>query len=221
VCDPGSSVPAAVNVASIPASHSKLLFTAIAERRLRAIQIAVTLTGASRLGRANTQQNGLGRDRNTPSSRQSEEWTENRCAAAPMGLQPKGNSSRTCIDSDVPTGWRVLPDSTASTLGRRARWRSRRASARGPRGRRHPSAWFLQRRDEAGHVATERRHALLNERPHDLEVHAEVLVNEDVPEASEVGPRDLRVRRLESRTHPLHRLANDLEVADGRVLENQ
>ena len=51
-------------------------------------------------------------------------------------------------------------------------------------------------------------------------VYPEVLMNEDIAEAGQIDPRDLGVRRLEGGAHPLHCLPDDLEVADGSILED-
>ena len=84
-----------------------------------------------------------------------------------------------------------------------------------------PHAQGGLRSQQAIHDFGELGQALVHDRPHDLQVHAEVAVDENVAHARHQVPGDLRRLCLGRRGDPLGRLADDLEVADHRILQQR
>lgn len=68
------------------------------------------------------------------------------------------------------------------------------------------------------HFAAETREIPFNDPPDLFRVHALVAVDQHVAEAGDPPPGYLRTLRLESGGEPFDRFADDLEVADDRVL---
>ena len=62
------------------------------------------------------------------------------------------------------------------------------------------------------------REILAQRAPQDIPVHAEVVVNEPIAHASDLGPLHIAVRLSERLGQVLDCLADDFEISDDRVL---